>query len=94
MGFHGNNQTNYPEVSDKTGDGYFSVNSTILPETIVSVQSAAANIGEEQCDMSVNLKCQNFGKQDNIHRKSLNFIRIWLNCAPQKILPSQAATLG
>ena len=65
MGFHGENETDYPEVTDKTGSGYFSVNSTILPETILSVQSAAANIGEEQCDMSVNLKCQNFGKRNS-----------------------------
>jgi len=63
MGFDGDNETDFTENPDKSGKLFFHLNSTILPESALTVQSAAANIGEEECDRFVNLKCQNFGKK-------------------------------
>jgi hypothetical protein len=68
LGFNGDNETDYPEKPVQTGEkpaqtGFFSLNSTVLPETVLFVQSAAANVAEDSCDSSVNLKCQQFGKE-------------------------------
>ena len=53
------------ETATETGPRkeLFHLNATILPETVLSVQAAAANVAEDNCDMVVDLKCQEFGKK-------------------------------
>jgi hypothetical protein len=44
------------------GSGFFRLNSSIVPETVLFVQSAAANVPADSCDKTVQLKCQKFGE--------------------------------
>ena len=62
LGHLAENETAYREISEKPEAGLFNLNSTILPETILSVQAASSNLDEDNCDMAVDLKCHEFGQ--------------------------------